>query len=59
MLEAAAPSEARLNINHTTGERGLVVSNVRSGSVILGDAAGRLGTAGRVGGGGHATRGWP
>ena len=56
MLEAAAHSEARSNVNHISGGRGLGVSNVRSGSAILGDSASRLGTAG--GGGGGARHTW-
>ena len=49
LLQAAARREWRSNVNHTSGKRGLVVSSVRSGSIILGDAADRLGSAGRQG----------
>ena len=32
--------EGRLNVTHTSGKRGEVVSGVRSGSAMLGDVAG-------------------
>ena len=49
MLEAAARSEERSNVNHMSRKREVVVNGVRSGSAMLGNAAGRLGTAGREG----------
>ena len=55
MLEAAASSEGMSNVSRISGRRGMMVSSVRYGSAILGNAAGRLGSgAGR----GDATRGW-
>ena len=48
---SASADEARRNgmsnVTCTCGKRGVVVCSDRSGSAVLGDATGRLGTAGR------------
>ena len=46
---AAARNEGRSSVTHTPGKRGAAVSSGRSGSDVLSDAAGKLGTAGREG----------
>ena len=45
LLAAGARSEGRSNITHISGKRAVVVSGDRCESAVLGDPAGRLGTA--------------